>query len=120
MNTIKIVALTLAAVLTAGSLILWQATGGDYYTKFEVVQEIQEEIDPEDPLAAAGFYENETVTKTVTTEGLRLGLLPAPRGILDKHAFSVATIVVPAWALALLILWLSRKKKILPADRSQN
>ena len=42
-------------VLTITLAAIWQITGGDYYTKFEVVKQVEKKIDPNDPLAAAGF-----------------------------------------------------------------
>ncbi len=97
-----------ASIFTLGILILWQATGGDYYTKFEVVEEVAVEVDSSDPLADAGFYEEGTVTKTISRDEFRLGLLPVPQGIFDKHAVSVITIVFPFWLLVFAFLWLRK------------
>ena len=49
------IVLGLAAIVTITTLITWQMTGGDYYNKFEVVEQIEAAVDPDDPLAAAGF-----------------------------------------------------------------
>ncbi len=106
----KTAILVFAIACTAASLFLWQATGGDYYTKFEVVEEVEEKLDPDDPLAEAGFYENDSVTRTVTRKGLRFGLFPAPQGILDKHSLSVVTFIFPVWLIAAILLWRAKKK----------
>lgn len=44
-----------AAVVTIASIVVWLATGGDWYTKYEVVEQIEFKPDPNDPLAAADF-----------------------------------------------------------------
>ncbi len=90
---------------------LWQATGGDYYTKFEIVEQVEKEVAADDPLAAAGFYDGGTTTETVRRDAFRLGLLPTPAGIIDKHLFSVVSVSVPSWMLALLLLWISRRQR---------
>lgn len=100
-----------AMAITIAALVTWRFTGGDYYTKFEVVEEIEKAIDPNDPLADAGFYDSDTTKETVTREAFRFGLLPTPRGILDKHAFSVVSVTVPAWIAALGVLWLARRRR---------
>jgi len=101
--------LALAALVTLATLITWQMTGGDYYTKFEVVEQIAAPVDPNDPLAAAGFYENASQTKTVTRPEFRLGLLPTPSGLFDKHVVSVVSIVAPVWLIALSLVWWRRR-----------
>jgi hypothetical protein len=101
--------LTFAMLVTLAAVILWQATGGDYYTKFQVVEQIQKQIDPEDPLAATGFYEGEAEVATITRDDFRFGLLPTPSGLWDKHLLSVVTISGPLWALALVTIWRSRR-----------
>lgn len=100
-----------AVVLTAFILLAWQATGGDYYTKFEVVEEVEEQTDPSDPLAGTGFYENETVTKTVSRKEFRLGLIPTSQGLFDKHVVSAATILFPLWGLVAAYLWYAKRKR---------
>jgi hypothetical protein len=99
-----------AVLLTVGVLFVWQFTGGDYYTKFEVVEEVEEKLDPSDPLADAGFYENNTATKTISRKEFRLGLLPVPQGIFDKHAVSVLTILFLIWGLAASSIWFIRRQ----------
>lgn len=103
--------LVTASILTLAILLLWQATGGDYYTKFEVVEEVEVQLDSSDPLADAGFYEKGTVTKTISRDEFRLGLLPVPQGLLDKHVISVITIVFPFWFLVLAFLWLKTGRR---------
>ncbi len=110
MNRMTKAILALALVVTVVSLVTWQATGGDYYTKFEVVEQVEAEASPDDPLAAAGFYDGDTVTRTETRDEFRLGLLPTPSGLLDKHALSVATLAGPFWALGLAAAWFGRRR----------
>ncbi len=104
-------AIGFAIVVTLATVILWQATGGDYYTKFQVVEEVQSEVDPDDPLAAAGFYESDTTTHTVTRDAFRFGLLPTPEGLFDKHAVSVASIAGPVWICAIGFAWWTRRRR---------
>jgi hypothetical protein len=108
--TARIILLTVTG-LTAILLVLWQATGGDYYTKYQVVEQVQKTVDPDDPLAAAGFYEGGTRTETVVRDEFRFGLLPTPRDILDKHSLSVVSIASPAWLVALFAVWRGRLRK---------
>jgi hypothetical protein len=101
--------LTLTALITFAALITWQMTGGDYYTKFEVVEQIAALVEANDPLAAAGFYEGTSQTQTVTRREFRFGLLPTPSGFFDKHVISVVSIVSPAWIIALGLIWRRRR-----------
>ena len=105
------VVLAIAAVVTLVTVVTWQATGGDYYTKFQVVEEIESSVDENDPLAAAGFYDGESTKQAVTRDEFRFGLLPTPQGVFDKHAVSVASISGPLWVLAIGIAWWSRRKE---------
>lgn len=100
-----------ATVVTLLAIGLWAATGRDAYTKYEVVEEIQKPVDPNDPLAGTGFYENDMVKEVVRRPEFRFGLLPTPSGIFDKHIVSVATVAGPAWGLVFLVQFLSRRKK---------
>ena len=109
-KAIKII-LIAAIILSASTLIIWQATGGDYYTKYQVVEKIEKEIDPDDPLAQAGFYDEESATETVTRDAFRFGLLPTPSGIFDKHAVSVISIIIPVWGITVIAFWLSRRRR---------
>jgi hypothetical protein len=102
--------LALAALVTLAALITWQATSGDYYTKFEVIEQVETPVDQNDPLAAAGFYEDASQTKTVTRREFHLGLLPTPSGLFDKHAVSVVSIVAPVWLVALGFVWWRRRR----------
>lgn len=110
MNGFTRLILIIAAVVTVASLVTWQATGGDWYTKFQVVEQVEAKPDASDPLAAAGFYDGDTVNRTETRDEFRLGLLPTPSGVLDKHALSVATLTGPLWALALVMVWFGRRR----------
>ena len=110
---------TKAALLTATTVTLlafglWAATGRDAYTKYEVVEEIQKPVDPNDPLAGTGFYENDMVKEVVRRPEFRFGLLPTPSGIFDKHLFSVATLAGPTWGSALVVLLLRRRNRTRP------
>lgn len=97
--------------ITTGLIVLWQATGGDYYTKYEVVEQVKKEIDPDDPLLLAGFYEDESVVETVRRDQFRFGLLPTPSGILDKHIVSVVSIAGPIWTLTFALMFFHRKRR---------
>jgi hypothetical protein len=101
--------LILAALVTVAALVTWQATGGDYYTKFSVVEQVEAKAEADDPLAAAGFYDGETVTRTESRDEFRLGLLPS--GLLDKHTLSVVTLVVPLWVLGVAVTWFDRRRR---------
>ena len=100
-----------ATLVTLLALGLWVATGRDAYTKYEVVEEIQRPVDPNDPLAGTGFYENDMVKEVVRRPEFRLGLFPTPSGIFDKHILSVATLAAPFWAAAIVALFLQRRAK---------
>lgn len=95
-----------ALIITVGMIAFWQLTGGDYYTKFEVIEEVKQELDADDPLLAAGFYDDKEMTKTVKKDEFHLGLLPTPSGIFDKHVISVVSVLVPIWILTLVVkIW---------------
>ena len=96
--------------LTAVVLAAWQIMGGDYYTKFEVVEQVETELDPDDPLVAAGFYESNIITKTVPRDSFRLGLLPTPSSMIDKHMLSVISLLGPLWFVTLVLFWRSRRR----------
>ncbi len=99
-----------AALVTLATLITWQMTGGDYYTKFEVIEQVETPVDQNDPLAAAGFYEEASQTKTVTRPEFHLGLLPTASGVFDKHVISVVSIVSPAWVITIALVWWRRRQ----------
>lgn len=96
--------------LTFFILIFWQITGGDFYTKYQVVEEIEKELDPSDPLVAAGFYDNSTIIETIVKDEFRLGLLPTPSGIFDKHSLAVVTMLGPIWFISFMIFFLRRQQ----------
>ncbi len=110
MNKQSKIVLSIVAILTLAALVTWQATGGDWYTKYEVVEQVESKADPNDPLVAAGFYENGTTTQTVTRDEFRFGLLPTPAGVFDKHALSVASVTGPLWVLGIGFAWLQRRR----------
>lgn len=103
--------LVVATLITLATLITWQMTGGDYYTKFEVIEQIETPVDENDPLAGAGFYEEASQTKTVTRQELHLGLLPTASGLFDKHALSVISIVSPVWLVVFGLVWWRRRRQ---------
>lgn len=90
--------IAVAGVVTAIVIGLWLVTGVHPYTKFEDVVREEAPIDADDPFAEAGFYdESDTITQVVTKDVFYFGLLPTPQGIMDKHALSVVSIVIPVW-----------------------
>ena len=90
--------IAVAGIVTAIAIGLWLMTGLHPYTKFQDVVQEETPIDADDPFAEAGFYdEDETITQVVTRDVFYFGLLPTPQGIMDKHALSVVSIVLPVW-----------------------
>lgn len=113
MNTITKKTVFFTITLTVLILIIWQMTGGDYYTKYQVVEEIEKELDQSDPLVVAGFYENSTVTETIVKDEFRLGLLPTPSSIFDKHVLAVTTVILPLWFISVVVFIYQRKKRLI-------
>ena len=74
------------------------------------MEQVQHEVDPNDPLVAAGFYDGSTNTQSTVRDEFRFGLLPTPQGVFDKHAVSVLTLVAPFWILTLGLYWLNRRR----------
>jgi len=105
------ISLVVAIVVTVAAATLWRATGSDYYTKFEVVEQVETQVDPDDPLADAGFYDGTSTVETVTRPEFRFGLLPTPSGLMDKHVVSVMTFSAPLWMLTAALFLLSRLQK---------
>lgn len=102
--------LRLATLITIGTVGLWQVTGREYYTKFEVVEEVALAVDPDDPLAAAGFYDGGLKKQTVTRSAFRFGLLPTTTNPLDRHILAVLSVLGPTWFLALgVMMWQKRR-----------
>jgi hypothetical protein len=98
------VILGIAVAISLASVVTWQATGGDYYTKYEVVEQVETAVDSDDPLASTGFYETDAQTETVTRSEFRFGLLPTPSGVFDKHLLSVVSVNGPVWILAIVAM----------------
>ena len=67
--------------------------------------------EPDDPLAAAGFYDGAPASRIVSVQAFHFGLLPATPPIVDKHFVSVTTVAAPIWAVALLYAWRSRSRR---------
>jgi len=111
MNKTTKIFLMASVVITVAALTTWRVTGGDFYTKFQVVEQVEKPIDPNDPLAGTGFYDGDSATETVTRDAFRFGLLPTPGGLLDKHAASVVSIVSPFWVATVGVAWLSRRRR---------
>jgi hypothetical protein len=116
MSTLSKMTLLAAAAVTLSAIVVWQTTGGDWYTKYQVVEQVESEPDPNDPLVAAGFYDGGSTSQTLTRDEFRLGLLPTPAGILDKHAISVASVAGPVWALGLGVVWFERRRTKTPGS----
>ena len=105
----------MASIVTVAILLIWQVTGGDYYTKYEVVEEVEKPVDKDDPLSDTGFYEGTSQTQTVTRKEFRLGLLPTPQRIFDKHAVSVVSIAAPTWVFTIgFVWWMNRRRRPAP------
>jgi len=101
--------LFVATLLTAAVVALWQATGGDAYTKFTVVQRVERGDAEGDLLGGTGFYDGEPVVETVRRREFRLGMLPTPSELLDRHWLSVASLTGAIWALTLGAVWWKRR-----------
>ncbi len=110
MNRNSKILLGVILTVTIVAIVTWQATGGDWYTKYQVVEQVESQPDPNDPLTAAGFYDDGTTIQTVTRDEFRFGLLPTPSGIFDKHALSVASVTGPLWAFGLGFVWLQWRR----------
>jgi hypothetical protein len=104
--------LYMAIIISLGILITWRATGGDYYTKFQIVEETMVPVNQDDPLAGTGFYDNDMKTETVSKNEFRLGLLPTPSRLFDKHILSVISIIIPLWTLVIFLAWLQKRRTI--------
>ena len=102
----------ISTIITLAAVITWLATGRDYYTKYQVVETIEVPLDENDPLAQAGFYDDDKPrTETVTRDEFHLGLIPTPSGIFDKHVVSVISIASPPWGLTALLFVLGRMRR---------
>jgi hypothetical protein len=110
MDKLSRIVLLGVAIVTLVSVVTWLATGGDWYTKYQIVEQVEVEADPTDPLAQAGFYEGDTTTTTVVRDEFRFGLLPTPTGLVDKHALSVASVAGPLWLAGLVVIWYQRRR----------
>jgi len=97
-------------LITVATLIAWQATGGDAYTKFTVVERVEVQPEADDPLAGTGMFDDtEPRYETIRRDEFHLGLLPTPQGLFDKHMISVASVVGSVWVLFIGGWWLKKK-----------
>ena len=101
----------LGVVVTLATLATWMATGMSPYTKFKIVETIEVEVDPDDPLAGTGFFEGTTEEKTVQRDAFQLGIFPTAGRLIDKHMVSVATILFPVWSLIGICTWRQRRAR---------
>ena len=100
-----------ALFITLATVVTWIATDRHSYTKFEVVESVEVAPDIDDPLAGTGFYDKETVEKTVRRPEFHLGLFPTPQSILDKHMLSVAVVLASVWGpFTVLLAWSHRRR----------
>ena len=111
MNRLTLICIALAVLITVVALGGWAVTDRHYYTKFEVVEQVEVAIDPDDPFADTGLFDDDVQIETVTRDEFHLGLLPVPQSLFDKHALSVMTLIGPAWVLVLAALWRQRLQK---------
>ena len=100
----------LVMAVTALALGLWLFTGRHAYTKYETVEKVPVEVSASDPLAATGFYDDGSSETVVHKASFHFGLFPTPRGVFDKHALSVASVLTPTWSLFLGMWWLNRRR----------
>lgn len=100
----------LSLAVTCVALATWLLTGGDYYTKFEVVEQVERAVEPGDPLSGTGFYDGDTLTTAEVRPSFRFGLLPVPSRLFDKHMLAVVTVVPPFWVLTLGVWWWGRRR----------
>jgi hypothetical protein len=100
-----------SAVISIGAVLLWQATGGDYYTKFQVLEQVEKKVDPDDPLATAGFYDTESTVETVRRDEFRFGLLPTPSGLIDRHILAVLSVAGPFWGISIISILVDLKRR---------
>ncbi len=111
--------LVIAVVLTVAALGMWLATGAQPYTKYQDVTRQELPTDEDDPFAEAGFYNGDTVTRTVKKNVFYFGLLPTPQGVFDKHVLSVVSVVLPVWLIVggiSLVRWRARRRRVRGAD----
>ncbi len=111
--------LVIAVVLTVAAFGLWLATGAHPYTKYQDDTRKELPTDEDDPFAEAGFYDGDTVTRTVKKNVFYFGLLPTPQGVFDKHALSVVSVVLPVWLIVggiSLVRWRARRRRVRGED----
>jgi hypothetical protein len=82
-----------------------------------VVERSTHEVDAADPLAGTGFYDDDSATEDIVVRNaFRLGFLPTPQGLFDKHMISVSSILAATWGLW-LIAWRVRRRRRVPRLR---
>ena len=100
-----------ATLLTLVALAAWFATGRHAYTAYQAVEERDVPVADDDPLAATGFYDAEVRTERSLSDVFHFGLLPTPSGLVDKHALSVLSVTLPAWAATIGLVLLRRRNR---------
>lgn len=101
----------LAVLVTAIAALTWLATGRHVFTKYEAIEERANPPAADDPFAAAGFYDGNTVAQVTHVDAFHFGLLPSAGSVLDKHVISLVTVAAPLWALTLVFAWRRRSKR---------
>ncbi len=95
---------TMALLLSALTIGLWVGTGRHAYTAFESIEIVAHAPDDDDPFAATGLYDDAVPTSVRTTATFRLGLIPTPQHLFDRHLLSVLTLLPLSWAPAILLV----------------
>lgn len=102
--------LFIAGLATIFIVVVWLMTGADYYTKYSWNETVETKLDESDPLYNTGMYENNIKTEVVTKNGFKLGLLPTPQSLFDKHILAVTTLVPVVW-FVFVFSYLRRRKQ---------
>ncbi len=105
----RVLIVTTGVVASAGVIAAWMATGREAFTKSRTLHREPMRIDPQDPLAQASFDEGASQTRLIRREGFRLGLLPAPQRLADRHALSVIPLLAAIWMFVGVAVGLARR-----------
>lgn len=93
----------IAMIVTVIAAALWVATGRHTFTKYESIEEESFTPAPDDPFAAAGFYDGDAMSRASRVDAFHFGLLPAAGSLFDKHLVSLITVALPFWAVAVVV-----------------